>query len=216
MKRLLISNVQYKPDSFFKHFIMLLSKNSPDSKPFRLNRSWKKTLFKSKKLLKVVNFPLVWSKDMTVLIALMEAKFKNITDWLTGSGLQVNESKKGFCLFFKGDTTPINLSINGGHLTSTKSMNVVGVIFNSKLSWANHVSHVILVWAWDSHKINNFKSLSRDVCRRLCFKCMTSVRKIKRSYIIFDSLFPNSHFNKNVFQEEILNKKIYESNLKLT
>ena len=35
MKRLLISNVQYKPDSFFKHFIMLLSKNYPDSKPFR-------------------------------------------------------------------------------------------------------------------------------------------------------------------------------------
>ena len=64
-------------------------------------------------------------------------------DWLRDSGMKVNESKTDLCLFHRGDTTPITITINETQLTSKCRMNVLGVIFDSKLSWADHISHAI-------------------------------------------------------------------------
>ena len=64
-------------------------------------------------------------------------------DWLRDSGMRVNESKTDLCLFHRGDTTPISISINGVNLTSNKTTNILGVIFDSKLTWADHISHAI-------------------------------------------------------------------------
>ena len=57
--------------------------------------------------------------------------------------MRVNESKTDLCLFHRGDTTPISISINGVNLTSNKTINILGVIFDSKLTWADHISHAI-------------------------------------------------------------------------
>ena len=47
------------------------------------------------------------------------------------------------CLFHRRDTTPISISINGVNLTSNKTINILGVIFDSKLTWVDHISHAI-------------------------------------------------------------------------
>ena len=73
----------------------------------------------------------------------MEAKLKNIMDWLTKSGMKVNEAKTDVCLFHRGDTTPISLNINGTTITSNTKINILGVIFDSKLQWSEHISHAI-------------------------------------------------------------------------
>ena len=57
--------------------------------------------------------------------------------------MKVNESKTELCLFHKVDTTPINVSINGNMVTSKRSINVLGVIFDSKLQWSDQISHTI-------------------------------------------------------------------------
>ena len=59
------------------------------------------------------------------------------------SGLQVNEAKTELCLFHRGDTVPIKVSINGNVVTSKTTINVLGVIFDSKLQWADHILHTI-------------------------------------------------------------------------
>ena len=74
---------------------------------------------------------------------MMEAKLKNIMDWLTNSGMKVNEAKTDVCLFHRGDTTPISLNINGTTITSNTKINILGVIFDSKLQWSEHISHAI-------------------------------------------------------------------------
>ena len=51
-------------------------------------------------------YPLVWNRNKLEAARLMEVKLKNIMDWLTNSGLKVNEAKTDECLFHKGDTTP--------------------------------------------------------------------------------------------------------------
>ena len=74
---------------------------------------------------------------------MMELKLKKIRDWLTDSGMRVNESKTNVCLFYKGDTAPITLNLNGNLVKLASKINVLGVIFDSKLQWSEHISHAI-------------------------------------------------------------------------
>ena len=63
-----------------------------------------------------------------------------ITKWLRDSGLVVNESKTEICLFHRHDQPLINVNIENITVTSKKSMNVLGVIFDSKLNWNMHLA----------------------------------------------------------------------------
>ena len=66
-----------------------------------------------------------------------------ITKWLRDSGLVVNESKTEVCLFHNEDQPPIQINILGVSITLTKSIHVLGVIFDSKLNWHTHVAKAI-------------------------------------------------------------------------
>ena len=59
------------------------------------------------------------------------------------SGLKVNESKTEICLFHRSIQLQVSLNINGTIIKSIASMNVLGVIFGSKLNWNDHISKAI-------------------------------------------------------------------------
>ena len=88
-------------------------------------------------------FPVVFGKDKTVLAARMKVKLETIFLWLTKSGMIVNESKTCLCVFFKHDCTPLIIEINGKFLISHKTINVLGVIFDSKLQWGAQVASCV-------------------------------------------------------------------------
>ena len=88
-------------------------------------------------------FPLVYSRNREVVIDLMERKLLIIISWLSHSGMKVNEQKTDLCLFYKGDTTPIEINLNNKVIKSNKIINVLGVIFDSKLQWADHIAQAI-------------------------------------------------------------------------
>ena len=67
-----------------------------------------------------------------------------ITKWLKGSGLVVNESKTQICLFHQNDQPLIDVILEGVRITSEKSMNVLGVTFDSKLNWNTHIAQTIV------------------------------------------------------------------------
>ena len=79
-----------------------------------------------------------------VLVHQIQRKLESITDWLTKSGLKVNEAKTELCLFYKHDSTPINISINNKAIKLKCNINVLGVLFDSKLNWLDHVSKTLL------------------------------------------------------------------------
>ena len=60
-----------------------------------------------------------------------------------GVQLPSNYVSEIICLFHKGDTAPIKITINGNEVTSKKSINILGVIFDSKLQWSDHIAHTI-------------------------------------------------------------------------
>ena len=66
-----------------------------------------------------------------------------VVKWLSNSGLKVNESKTEMCIFYKRDTHPMSIEVNGAVITSSSTMNVLGVIFDSKLQWSNQVANSI-------------------------------------------------------------------------
>ena len=89
------------------------------------------------------NFALTWSKCKQTAITQMEAKLSIVTKWLSGSGLKVNEQKTELCHFYRKDTPPVEITLNNAKIKSSFEMNVLGVLFDSKLTWANHVSKQI-------------------------------------------------------------------------
>ena len=83
------------------------------------------------------------NKDKSLLIKDVEKSLETITKWLKKSGLKVNQDKTDLCLFYKHDTAPIKIKIGDSILQTKNEINVLGVLFDSKLKWSNHVSKVI-------------------------------------------------------------------------
>jgi hypothetical protein len=63
--------------------------------------------------------------------------------WIMDSGLKINEEKTDVRLFYKNDTVPIRIKIGNTWLNTKNEINVLGVTFDSKLKWSNHVAKVI-------------------------------------------------------------------------
>ena len=66
-----------------------------------------------------------------------------ITKWLRDSGLVVNESKTEACFFHTQDQPQVEFSLQGIRIKTKKSINVLGVVFDSKLNWQLHVATAI-------------------------------------------------------------------------
>ena len=78
-----------------------------------------------------------------MLIINMQKRLEMIVKWLKDSGLVVNEKKTELCLFHRNDSQLVSVRINDQTVYSKKSMNVLGVVFDCKLSWSEHVAHAI-------------------------------------------------------------------------
>ena len=89
------------------------------------------------------NFILEFNSKINELIPNMERKLEMITKWLKDSGLKVNETKTEICLFHRNDTQTITLTLQDAVIKSKKSMNVLGVTFDSKLNWYIQTANAI-------------------------------------------------------------------------
>ena len=88
--------------------------------------------------------------------------------WLRGSGLVVNDEKTEVCLFFKRDHVPINLSISNKVVKSKKCINVLGVLFDSKLQWTDQVAQSITKLKKSLHAIRLItKYLTKNETKQL-------------------------------------------------
>jgi hypothetical protein len=84
-----------------------------------------------------------WDSYLPRLIVDIEKTIEQITRWLKNSGLIVNQAKTESCLFYKNDCAPVHIKVGNHTVQTKKSMNVLGVIFDSKLQWTEHVSKAV-------------------------------------------------------------------------
>jgi hypothetical protein len=67
------------------------------------------------------------------LISDLEKSLEAITKWLRDSGLKVNRPKTDLCLFYQHDIAPVKITIDGCIVQSKITINVLGLLFDSKL-----------------------------------------------------------------------------------
>jgi len=68
-------------------------------------------------------------------------KANNLIDWLTNNGMKVNIAKTELVVFGR-KYTEIQVDIKGVNLCSKKTMRVLGVSFDYKMEWSNHINDV--------------------------------------------------------------------------
>ena len=83
--------------------------------------------------------------------------------WLRDSGMTVNEAKTEVCLFYKSDVNAVNVTINNITIKSKPPINILGVQFDSRMNWEQHVSNSINKSKRILHAIRLIKSfLKKD------------------------------------------------------
>ena len=94
------------------------------------------------------NYLLCWNKSIQKLIVGMKKLLNSLIKWLRKSGLKVNDSSTKLCLFHHKDQALITLTISNETLTSKDQMNVLGIIFDSKLQLHYQVQNTIKKATW--------------------------------------------------------------------
>ena len=89
------------------------------------------------------NYLISWNKTIQQLIIDMQKILESVTKWLRQSGLKVNDSKTELCLFHRKDQAPISIKLANISLTSKDHINVLGITFDSKLSWHYQTQNAI-------------------------------------------------------------------------
>ncbi len=89
------------------------------------------------------NFVPMIGEDRTELVRNMETSLENIRKWIKHSGLKINERKTEICLFNKRDTNPVNVMIGEDLVTTSDSINILGVTFDSKMAWSQQIRNAI-------------------------------------------------------------------------
>ena len=89
------------------------------------------------------NYVIRWNKSLALLVEDIQRSVEAITKWLRQSGLKVNDAKTEVCLFHRKDHPPIHLNFNNNIITSKHSMNVLGVLFDSKMQWQPQIQNAV-------------------------------------------------------------------------
>ena len=89
------------------------------------------------------NFVIKFCHFLHQLILDIKKTLEMIIKWLKDSGLKVNDAKTELCIFSKSDVAAITMNINTFEIKSKKQINVLGVIFDTKLKWHIQVENVI-------------------------------------------------------------------------
>ena len=106
--------------------------------------------------------------SLAQLIVDMEQKLEMVMKWLRDSGLAVNEEKTEICLFYKQDHPTVEITLNGQRIKTKKQINVLGVVFDSKLQWTNQVAQAITRSKQALHGIKLIKKyLTKDETKLL-------------------------------------------------
>ena len=94
-------------------------------------------LFDLEKLVKFAddNFAVRWAKSIGEVKTKMEKSLDITIKWMKASGLKVNENKTELCLFYRINPLSITIQIGDQMVSTTPSMNVLGVIFDATMKW---------------------------------------------------------------------------------
>ena len=112
-----------------------------------------------------------FGSSIEIVVSDMEKSLEIITKWLKDSGLSVNKNKTEICLFYKHDHRSVKVKIGSTDVTTKTEMNVLGIKFDSKLSWSHQVSEAV---TRANRALNAIKLISRYFNSKELLQILTS------------------------------------------
>ena len=89
------------------------------------------------------NYTIKVRNDIQTAKIAIESSLSTICKWMKDSGLRINESKTEACVFSRADTATITISVNNTNVRTKTEMNVLGILFDSKLKWGPQVQRAL-------------------------------------------------------------------------
>ena len=65
----------------------------------------------------------------------IKLKINNVSQWLTQSGLKINDQKREICIFHRKEKVAVTININNNEIKTANQMTILGIIFDSNLTW---------------------------------------------------------------------------------
>ena len=87
----------------------------------------------------------IWKtgKNIKHLERKMQTALDYIQSWCDKWGFKISIAKSSFVLFHKGKSKNVSLSLNGNPLKAQKKVKFLGMIFDSKLTWKDHIDYLV-------------------------------------------------------------------------
>ena len=132
-------------------------------------------------------------RDLKTLTSNMENSLANISSWYKKSGLVVNSAKTEVCLFYKSDIGAVPIMVGNDRIFTSKQMNVLGVIFDSKLQWNAQVSSCL-------------KKANKSLCALKLIRRYFNTKELMQ--ILTSNVYSVLYYNSEVWHLPSLNKSL--------
>jgi hypothetical protein len=74
----------------------------------------------------------------------IEKSVDMVTTWLKQSRLKINESKTELCVFHRSKDADIEIEFCNHRIKNKSNINILGILFDSKLNWHDHVDRRVI------------------------------------------------------------------------
>ncbi|MBF0208930.1 MAG: reverse transcriptase family protein, partial [Oligoflexia bacterium] len=142
------------------------------------------------------NYLVESGRDLDSTLGKVKMKAEFLLKWYRDSGLKVNETKTEVCIFSHVDTEPKNITLQGKLITTNKSIKVLGVLFDSKLTWIPHINSAI---SGARKKLQAIKLLSKYLSREKLIQVSTAFFYQKLYYGC--QIWLGKHLNQSIKQK---------------
>ena len=65
----------------------------------------------------------------------IKIKIVSVSNWLTNSGLKINDLKTEICIFHRKEKALATININNNEIKMSNQITILGIIFDSNLTW---------------------------------------------------------------------------------
>ena len=83
------------------------------------------------------------NQSLEIATNLVGIRMNGIAKWMKMSGLKINIAKTELCVFHRRNLVQISIEMDGTEIKSMRTMNVLGILFDSTMKWNDHVNKAI-------------------------------------------------------------------------
>jgi hypothetical protein len=103
------------------------------------------------------------AETKTMALHLLQGEVTRAEQWMSGSGLAVNIKKTELAIFHRYESGTSSIQIRNQEIKSKPFINVLGIIFDTRLTWDKHVDYCITGARQSLHVLRMVRSFFTEI-----------------------------------------------------